>query len=407
MDVFVARQPIFDGALRTYGYELLFRRGMVDRFDGTDGDDATRRVVSAWMFSIGMERLTGDRKGFVNFTQNLLLDDPGAFLDPERIVVEILETVEGTSAVVEACRDLRSRGFTIALDDFEDTPAQRRLVEFADIVKIDFADCPMDRRAALARTYAASGITLLAEKVETPEELDEAKQLGFELYQGHFFARPETIKGRQLPIPKLHHLRIVQEINTPQFRFDQLAEVVHRDASLSYRLMRYINSAAFGWRTRVRSIQHALVLLGEREIRRWATLAALGSVAEDRPQELITSAVVRGRLCEMLAERIRLPDRTMDLFFLGMLSRFDAIVGRPMAEVLETVDLPDDVRDALIDPNTPGRLRDLLDAVVAYEEAEWDTVTAWCRETRIKRDTMSALYVEAVEWSEALQRSKW
>ena len=262
-------------------------------------------------------------------------------------------------------------------------------------------------RAAIVEHFAGSDVALLAEKVETPEQFDEAKQLGFDYFQGHFFARPEIIKGKQLPIPKLHYLRIVQEINKPQFQFTELAEVVQRDASLAYRLLRYINSAAFGWRTKVRSIQHALVLLGEREIRRWATLAALGSVAEDRPQELVTSSVVRGRLCEMLAERIRMPDRAMDLFFLGMLSHFDVIMGRQMEEVLDSVDIPEDVRETLVDPEVENRLRGLLDAVIAYEEADWDTVTDWCRENRVPKETLPALYVEAVEWSEALHRSSW
>ncbi len=408
MDVFVARQPIFDQALNTYGYELLFRTSMLNEFPAeTEPDEATQRVVAAWRFSIGMERLTADKRAFINFTRNLLLDDPGMMLDPAVCVIEVLENVEAEPPALEACAELKELGFTIALDDFSDSPDQQALAAHADILKIDFLALYPEQRAAIARKYAAEGVSLLAEKVETPEAFDEAKQLGFDYFQGHFFARPEIIKGKQLPVPKLHYLRIVQEISKAQFQFAELAEIVHRDASLSNRLLRYINSAAFGWRNKVRSIQHALVLLGEREIRRWATLAALGSVAEDRPQELVTSSVVRGRLCEMLADRIRLPDRAMDLFFLGMLSHFDAIMGRRMDEVLDSIDLPEDVRETLIDPAIENRLRSLLDAVIAYEEADWDHVTDWCRENRIPKETLPALYVEAVEWSEALHRSKW
>jgi EAL and modified HD-GYP domain-containing signal transduction protein len=406
MDVFVARQPIFDRALNTYGYELLFREGMENRYTGTEPDQATRHVVAAWLFSIGMERLTAGRRAFINFTGNLLRDGPGAFLDPRTTVIEVLETAEGAD-VLEACRDLREAGFTIALDDFADLPAQRALVEVADILKIDFLQHPPDARARLTQIYSGPGVSLLAEKVETSEEFDAAKQLGFAFFQGHFFAHPEIVRGRQLPISKLHYLRVLQEINRPQFRFDQLAEIVRRDASLSYRLLRYINSAVFGWRTKVRSIHHAMVLLGEREIRRWATLAALGGVAEDRPQELITSSVVRGRFCELLADRIRMPARAMDLFFLGMLSRFDVIVGRPMEEVLESVHLPDDVHAALVDPGESGGLRSLLDAVVAYEEADWTAVTEWCGRHQIAADVLPELYVQAVDWSEALHRSTW
>lgn len=410
MDTFVARQPIFDRRLDVFGYELLFRGGIASEVGegerGPLGDTspsaATGRVVSAWFFSVGLDRLTRSKRGFINMPRELLVSDFAEILDPKRAILEILEDVKPDEEVIEACLALKQRGFRLALDDYRDLEHQRELADYADIIKVDFVGTDEEQQFAIAGEFNRDKPILLAEKVETREEFQAAEDAGYRLFQGFFFAEPELIRGRRLEVPKAHYLRLIKSINSPEFRFAELAEIVRRDAGLTYKLLRYINSAAFGWRARVTSIGHALMLLGEIEIRRWATLAALGGIAEDRPQELIASCVLRGRMCEQLAGRMNMGARSMDLFFLGMLSRFDVVMGQPMKDVLAGVSLPDDVAETLLDPEVDSRLRALLDLIEGYEEGEWERLSGAAAYLQIDEKSLPAIFIDAVEWSEAI-----
>ena len=401
MDVCVTRQPVFNRSMGTFAYRLV--PGETNEEGGAPPGSAVGQVLSAWFLTIGVERLTGDRPGIVTFNERSLLDGSAENLNPDLTIIEVPPDIPVTHEVIDAARDLRSAGFSIAVARYSDDDGRKRLLEPGDLVTVDWASCDSPESLLDA---GGDEFTWLATGVNTARAHEEAMHLAFDYFEGEFYSDPDSISGTEIPIPRFHYMKVLTEINRPDFRFDTLADIVHHDASLSYRLLKYINSAAFGWRSKVRSIQHAMVLLGEREIRRWASLAAMGSVLEDRPLELVTSAVVRGRFCEMLADRIRMAERTMDLFYLGMLSRLDDIVGKPMEELIALIDLADDVREALIDPDSPGPLRALLDAVTAYERADWAVVEDWCRAANVPRVTLLTLYVEAVEWAEALHRPK-
>ena len=333
MDVFVARQPILDANKAVYAYELLFRSSPENLFPGSDPDAATSRVMIDSASVFGPDSLTAGRKAFVNVTRRVLTEGLYSVLPSDWLVIELLETVEPDQEVVAACRALKEAGYLFALDDFVDGPGYEPLIELADFIKVDFMASPPEERRRLAQRYS-SRVHLVAEKVETPDDVRSGLELGYEYFQGFFFCTPEIISRREIPPLKLNYLRFIQEVSRPDLDFDQVERIVKQDVSLTVKLLRFLNSAAFGYGGRVSSVKQALILLGDRQVKKWATMIALGEMAEDKPRELVVTCLVRARLCELLAPVCGFIDHSHDLFLVGLLSLVDAIVGRPIVEVV-------------------------------------------------------------------------
>src|SRR5665213_1430018 len=282
MDVLVARQAIFDRDRRVYGYELLFRSNAgLNEFDGTDGGQATKQVLANSLLVIGLENLVGTKKAFVNFGRAPLLQGWHASLPRESTVIELLETVEPDAEVLAACRKLREEGYQIALDDFVLHPGNECLLDIADLVKIEIQSIPRAEQQLLVRSSKARGLQMLAEKVETYEEFEWARQAGYDYFQGYFFARPVIVRGRQIPTAKLHCLRLLQEAQRLELDFERLEVLILQDVSLSYQLLRYVNSPLFAVSGNIRSIRQALLFFGEIELRKWIILATLARTAEN------------------------------------------------------------------------------------------------------------------------------
>lgn len=403
MDVFVARQAIFDRNLNVYGYELLFRSCRSEAFDGADGTLASAQVITNSFCSIGVEKLLAGKRAFINFPRDLLIGEFASVLPSQTVVIEILESVEPDPEVIAACRSLKGRGYLLALDDFIPRECYDPLAALADIIKVDFRTTPEAERRALIRRYGQDGIRMLAEKVESLEESARARDLGYAYFQGYFFARPVIVAGRQIPSLKLNCLRILQEIHRPELEYGQMENLIRRDVSLSYKLLRYINSAAFAWHSRIESIRQALVLLGEQEIRKWVSLVALPDLALDKPSELVVSAILRARFCELLAPWAGLPDRKADLFLMGMFSLLDAMMDRPLAELLAELHLAGEVRDVLLGKAAPdNRLAAIYALVRAYEGAEWDRLAATAARLNVPKEIIPELYLDAVHWSDRI-----
>ena len=405
MDVFVARQPIFDRQQRVFGYELLFRSCLTNAYDGTEGTQATSQVITTSFFSLDMGKILGGKRAFINFNRDLLVGECVSVLPSEIAVVEVLESVEADEQVMAACKHLKERGYLLALDDFVCEERLAPLAEVADIIKVDFLATPEAERRRLVRRYSGRGIKLLAEKVETPEQFRQAYQMGYSYFQGYFFARPVIISGRDIPAFKLHYLQILKEINLPELDYQRLENMIKQEVSLSYKLLRYINSAAFGWRGPIESIRQALVLLGESESRKFVSLVALPFLAQDKPEELVVTAVIRARFCESIAPRVGLSNRKADLFFLGMFSLLDVIMDRPLEEVLAEVGLAPDVREALLEKSC-GRnpLGWILELVRCYEAAEWDRLAQAARHLRLPAEVIPDLYLDSVHWADSVFR---
>ncbi|MCP5112347.1 MAG: HDOD domain-containing protein [bacterium] len=404
-DIFVARQPIFDGRKEVYAYELLYRTSKENKFPDVESSVATNRIITSTMLSFGLERLVAGRPAFINFDRETLVNGSAALLPPGEVVVEILEDVVPDEEVLRACRELREQGFVLALDDCISEKMDEGLLELAGIIKVDFRGASPAGWRTMANAFKRPGVKLLAEKVETNEEFSEALEMGYELFQGFFFSKPVVVAGKDVPGFKLNYLRVLQALSQAEIDFDAVGEIVKHEPSLVHKLLRYVNSARIGVRAEIHSIRHALTLLGEREIRKWFSLVALGGLAGDKPAQLMINSIVRGRTCELLAAKVGFASRSSELFLMGLFSLVDAILDRPMAEILKDLHLADDVRETLVGgPERPDSMRVILDLAVAYEEADWVTIQSTAASANLPLDDLMNTYLEAVEWSEAVYR---
>lgn len=397
MDAFIGRQPIFDTHQQVFGYELLFRSGMNNVFTHTDPDQATSKVISDSFFLLGIPTLTGGKRAFINIPRDFLLNEYVYLIPKESMVVEILETVEPDPEIIAACDKLKQAGYLLAVDDFIYDDKYKPLLNLVDFVKIDFLATKGEGRKALIEQYASSGIRFLAEKVETPQEHREALDLGYSYFQGYFFCKPTIISGKDIPAYKLHYLRILQVINRPEVDFKKLGEIIKNEISLSFKLLRYINSAYFGLRNKINSIMQALALLGEKEIKKWVSLIALANMGQDQPEELVIQALIRAKFCESLAPSIGLIQRADNLFLMGMFSLIDTILSRPLAEILKEIPIADEVKDALL--GKQNRLRDVYEFVLVCEKGDWEKLPEQTARLGIQEARAYQLYLDALKWS--------
>jgi EAL and modified HD-GYP domain-containing signal transduction protein len=371
--VFVARQPIFTRQQKVDAYELLFRSGFHNAFDAEDGDHASAQVIANTFLSFGIETMTGGKTAFINFTRNLLLEELALILPHEQVVIEILEDVEPDAEVLHACKKLKQRGYTLALDDFVMSEKTLTFIPFVDLVKIDFQAHGTRERQAICERLSSEGVTLVAEKVETNEEVEEGIELGCTYFQGYFFSKPSILSRKEIPASKLTYLQILQAVYEPEIDFGELEQIVKTDVALSYKFLRYLNSAAYAFVGEIKSIRHALTLLGRDNARRLIALVAVSALVQDKPEELIVTALTRANFCEVLARAARMEQRRFDLYLMGMFSVIDAILDQPMEEAVSLLPLAEDIRRALVGEKNP--FRDILEIVQAYEKGVNSTYT--------------------------------
>lgn len=400
MDIFVARQPIFDRNERIFAYELLFRQGTHNLYEGMDGDQATSDVIANSFLTIGMGTLTGGKRGFINFTSNLLKKKTAYLLPSDLVVIEILENIEPDREIVLACQKLKEAGYLIALDDFVFDEKFWPLINLADIIKIDFSVTVGKERTDIVKRLSARKIKFLAEKVETREEYEQALQAGYDLFQGYFFCKPLVVVGKMIPPFKLNILRLLQEINNPKTDFGKIEDIIKGDVSLSYNLLKFINSALFGLKMKINSIKQALVLLGLSEVRKWASIVALQTLGQDKTNELIVNCLVRASFGEALAQKTALRHEASNIFLMGMFSLMDAFLDRPLAEVLEELPLSQEIKQALLGED--NRFSSIYNLVLAYEKADWANVSMCAERAGLDESEISAYYVQALNMANKL-----
>jgi EAL and modified HD-GYP domain-containing signal transduction protein len=391
---YVARQPILDIRGRVHAYELLFRAGPETAFRG-DGDMATRSMLDNTVM-FGLEKLTAGLPAFVNCTREALTEDLVHVLPPNMTVLEILETLEPTPELVEACSKLKAAGFLLALDDFIWHEKFRPLVELADYIKVDFSLTGAAERKLLLKRLNGTNLVLLAEKVETQQEYKQACDEGFTLFQGYYFCRPTLLENRKVPANQLSQFEILQMMRSDNLDLRQLTRLVKRDASLTYRLLRLVNSPMCAVRQEVKSIQSALLAVGERSFRRIATLAITGELNGNQPDELLRMAFVRARFCELAAERCGI-DAT-EQYLMGLVSLLPAMLQIPMGELTPALPLRKEIRHAL--DGEQNAERELLAWVECHERADWDACDEAVRAHRLNQGQLMKCYTEAVLWAE-------
>ena len=371
--VYVARQPIFKRNKKVYGYELLFRSGIGNYFDtSVEGAVATSQVVMNSFLMIGIEKMTVGKKAFINFTDAMLENELPVLFSKTNMVVEILEDVKVTPEVVLACQHMAQKGYILALDDFVYKDEYIPLLEIATIVKFDIRAMTRDQLNHDVLKVKPYGVKLLAEKVETNREFHAMLALGFDLFQGYFFCRPKIIQGRDIPGSKMQYLHILQELQTSAYDFQKIAELISHDVALTYKLLKYINSAAMATRIKVESLQGAIVHMGENNLRKWLNLTMLSYLAEDNPMELLRLSVQRAVFCEEIGHRLVTQDGFNNKYFMaGMLSLLDVILGKPMVDLVPELNLNIDLQECLLE-KPKNFLGYTLLLSKAYERGAWE-----------------------------------
>jgi EAL and modified HD-GYP domain-containing signal transduction protein len=393
---YIGRQPIFDAGQNVIGYELLYRQQDQIQAMFVDGDQATSQVFINTFFEADLNKIVGNRQAFVNVTRNFLINRELLPPPTSQLVLEILENIEIDETVVAAVRELKQLGYLIALDDFIYHPELQALVNVANIVKLDVQaldDAALAKHISILHRHP---IKLLAEKIETPEMFDRCKQLNFDYYQGYFLCKPRILTGRRLPGNRVNIMRMMAELQNPEINVKGLEQLISQDPTMSFKLMRYINSANFALKNKVDSIHHAIVYLGEKEIRRWATLISLAGI-DDKPTELITTALIRGKMCEQLA--VTCGSLNQDsAFLIGLFSTLDAMMDQPLADLLNCLPLSPEIAAALLDHKGP--YAPVLNSVIAYERAEWDRLE--CPNTSM--DAFAETYLRSLEWADTIMK---
>lgn len=392
---FLARQPILTAEKKIFGYEILSRSGPENVFQPLPGEAIHVNAMDE-LFLMGLKQMTNGLPAFVNCSREFLLRDYLELLPQDSVVGEILETVKPEAEVVAACRRMKGKGYRIALDDYQDSPDMECLFEFTDFVKIDFLATSLDEQARLGEKFRQLKIPLIAEKVETLEQFQRGIRMGYKFFQGYFFCRPQMVERRGVPANKLIYMRLLETLARPSIDMKAVIAMLKQEMSLSYRLMRYLNSPAFSMCVEVHSIPHALTLLGENATRRWLSLVCLSALGGDESFETIKMALIRARFCELLAEKIGMPENAEDLFLVGLLSVMDALLGMPMREVLASMPLAKDVSGALL--GRQCRLRPVFDVVLDYESGTWEQLVVSARAARINENFVPDLYLRSVTW---------
>lgn len=391
---YVARQPILTREEQVFGYELLFRDGVESYFCADDPNAAARSTLNSTLL-VGLDVLSDGKRAFVNCTREVLLKDYVTLLPSSQTVVEILETVEPDALVEAACMRLKEAGYLIALDDFAENDPRECLAQFADIIKVDLRATKSEQRRAMVKRYGPWKSRMLAEKVETREEFIESRDMGFLYFQGYFFRKPEIVTAHDIPVNRLNYVRMLQEVSRPELNAKEIEQLIKSEASLCYRLLRYLNSAVFGFSSEIHSVRHALSLLGEREVRRWIRLVATLGAGQERSSELVISALVRARFCELLSPKISHGDS--DLFLMGLLSLMDAILEIPIADVVSKIALDQETRAVLL--GGASRLRPLYQLMLARESGEWEQTAGLAETLRLSESEVAEAYWQAMRWA--------
>jgi len=391
--IYIGRQAIFDKNYQVTSYELLFRSAE-GKVDG-EGDYMTSKVLVGALMDIGLEQVSGHKLVHINASESFLESGVIEALPADKVGVEILEHVPVTSSMIEICRNLKKKGYHIMLDDVVYSPHLDPLIELVDVVKVDLPYVKdLTAQVSALRRFK---VKLLAEKVETYEDYERCKDLGFDYFQGYFFCKPEIIEGQTMPESKIAVLRALQKVMTATVVND-IQDVVKQDVSLSYRLLKYINSAAFGMRREIESIEQALVLLGLNNARRWLALLSLSALGDEKPLELIRTALYRGHLLESIAKHLQ-EDETGDDFLLGMFSVLDALLDQPMEKAIEGMALPHEVREALLKDDAPMFYK--LKILYALERGDWDDVLALSTQYQALRiQDLMGFHTQAWAWAD-------
>ena len=390
--IFIGRQPIFDQKLNVVGYELLFRPGNVDAFDGSDGNVATSQVINNALMEIGLDDIIGDNPAYINFTKDLLVSGVAELLPMDRVVLEVLEDVEIDEELIEGIKSLAKAGYRIARDDFSYKDEWLPLIEQAQIIKFDVMMHSLEQIREQMKNFSGRKLKFLAEKVETQDEFNLYKEEGFDYFQGYFFSKPVVISQKAMSSDSLALLQLVSILQKADTEVNHVEEIISQDVSLSYKLFRCVNSAAFGLKNKMTSIKQAVVYFGLQRLKNWVCLLAMASNS-GKPAELIHVGLVRAKMCELIADESGLNEK--DAFFVvGLFSILDAILDQPLDAILTKMPLDEAINNALL--KQEGDMGQALLCSINCEQCNWDKILF----PNISYERLSEIYCDAMLWSQ-------
>ena len=398
--MFIARQPIFNKAMKIYGYELLFRATEDSKVFSNSSSSSATAVVMGGLFEQGIDKIVGKNKAFVNFDYDFIMSDLIELIEPSTLVIEILETVKIDQRLMNRLRVLRKRGYTIALDDFAEDYFDFPAMEFADIIKYDIMVTPLETITAEVEDALIKKKILLAEKIETEEEYNKAKDMGFILFQGFFFSRPNIVANKMSAkkTSKAIYTNIIKELKKENFSYERITNIIESDVNLSYRLLRSISHKQE--KNKFSSIKTALVRMGLLEVERWIRLLMLQDIAGDKPDEIFRLSLIRSKFGEYVADRSILADRKDEISMMCLFSMLDVLLDATMQEALEGLDISKDIYEAFLFDS--GKLKPICGLLRAYETADWKMVDFYAEKIVNKPIDLTEGYLKAIKWASGI-----
>jgi c-di-GMP-related signal transduction protein len=398
MDTYIARQPIFNRQMRVHGYELLHRQGNQNQFMGIDDRRATEELIYNSFLVMDLETLTDNTLAFINFPKALIEKKLPGILPSKSVIIEVLERGKATQDTIDACRELRKNGYTIALDDFTLDEDNMPLLEVADIVKVDYPSVSLDAQRRFIKQYRRK-VKLLAEKIETRQDFAQAMDMGYDLFQGYFFKKPIIIQAKEVNALPANVCFLIKELSRAEPSYSHISAIIERDLSLSYKLLKMVNTVYFGSKQRVTSISRALLHIGLNELRQWVPILMLKDLRKPDNAEAIKLSIIRGKMMDLVAEELGEHRNASEYFLTGLFSFMDILMYQPMEQILNGLPLSGEVKQALM--GQPNKYKRCLDYVTCCETASWDG-EKFDDATLLDSKKFMTLYFEALEWTKQL-----
>jgi EAL and modified HD-GYP domain-containing signal transduction protein len=403
MFAYVARQAILDRNKNLYSYELLFRDGKSNCFPDISPDVATSKILANSHLSLGLDELTDGKLAFINFHEDTLLNKFPTSLEPNKVVIEIVETVKLSPELVDACKYIKKLGYKIALDDHDFDPKWDVLLPYICIIKVDIVECDYQSIVDNIDKFKQAGVKLVAEKIETHEEFEKYRALGFDYFQGFFFTRPEVLKRKKIPTSKLSLIELVSASASADFDFQKINNIIQRDVSLSYKLLRFINNPMFNKSLKINSLKQALNYMGEVEVKKFIALLALANLGSEKSGELIHTSLIRAKFCDMLGQSEGMGTNPPIGFLVGLFSMLDVLLDQKMEDIVEVLPIGEDLKSALC--GRENHLKEYLNLISAFEMGHWKSVRRLGDSLNIDSNKIQSFYNEAIKWGSAMQQS--
>ncbi|MEE9464866.1 MAG: HDOD domain-containing protein [Candidatus Neomarinimicrobiota bacterium] len=398
MQRLIARQPVFTSNEKLFAHELNFGFNPDELFTDPESRKQLPDDIATAMFASAAKPGARKRRVILEITPNMLIDDSIQDFSRKTAILRLSEPFEPTEAHKTALAKLKADGFRFALGAFALESDLQEIAAHADMIVVDFTIENQADLRLIPLWCAPLGIKTLAHNVTTREAFELAKSQQYDFFHGSFFYEAKIVEKDEIKGFKLNYLRLLQEINRGDISYTRLDEIIKQDVSLTFKLLKYINSAAFGLRSEIESIKHALALLGTRQVKKWASMVSLTNMGQDLPEEALVTCVLRGRFLEELGGRLGHRNRGDDLFFMGIFSMIDLFFGRPKEEVLAELPLKDDIKSAIL--GGEGPFRNLLNAVLSYEDGDWDPLHSHLSTLGMPEEHVPDIYFEALDWTQ-------